>query len=287
MTAFPNVQVSVITPAFNCERFIERALQSVSRQSGDLHIEHIIIDDCSIDSTCAILEEYGRQDPLVKIIRLPRNSGPAEARNVGVRRASGRFLAFLDADDIWLPDKCSIQVEFMQKTGAAVSFTDYRFISDDGHRIGRRLRGPQRVGWHLHHMTRYLGCLTVMVDRSKVPDFHFPKVPPLYKAEDFLAWAPIVAREPAVRVPVDLARYAVVPNSRSSSTWLNGTSVWEVYRKIEKIPLSLAAFYFCSYAAFALAKRRYCRPLWERSRIDKGWKSDVEQPVFARAEGTE
>jgi teichuronic acid biosynthesis glycosyltransferase TuaG len=191
------------------------------------------------------------------------------ARNLAISAARGRYLAFLDADDVWLPERLRCQTEFMLHTHAAISYTDYRFMSEDGTRVGRRLRGPRRIGWHLHHMTRYLGCLTVMVDRAQCPDFSFGTVSPEYRAEDFLAWSQLIRRQGhAYRCPHDLARYAVVANSRSSNGTRAARSVWCLYRRVEHIPTVLAAVYFVAYAAFSTMKRLACRPCWPTTRID-------------------
>jgi teichuronic acid biosynthesis glycosyltransferase TuaG len=157
----------------------------------------------------------------------------------------------------------------MEETGAALSFTDYRVISEDGSLIGRRITGPSRVGWRLHHATRYLGCLTVMVNRELCTDFSFGQISPAIRAEDFLAWSRILLKHgPALRCPHDLARYAVVQNSRSSNRSRAARSVWRLYRRVEKIPALPACAYFLSYAASTLIKRWRHRPQWPRQLID-------------------
>ncbi len=263
------VLVSVITPVFNASRFLSRLIQSVKNQKG-IRYEHIIVDDCSTDNSLALLGLLATDDERIKIIHMANNCGVVEARNVAISHAKGRYLAFLDADDIWMPDKLKIQLHFMQENNAALSFTDYRFISEDGSKVGRLLRGPSRIGWTLHHVTRYLGCLTIMVDREKCPDFSFGDVSSEYRAEDFLAWSKIIKNiGPAIRCPHDLARYAIVMNSRSSSGSRAAKSVWRVYREVEKINIFLSSLYFVVYVIFSTIKRLYCRPIWLREFVDK------------------
>jgi teichuronic acid biosynthesis glycosyltransferase TuaG len=260
--------VSVITPAYNAVRFLPRVVECVRRQLG-VSYEHIIVDDCSTDDGWLELQKLAADDERIIIIRLPNNRGVVEARNAAISQARGRYLAFLDADDLWLEDKLLVQSCFMQETGAALSFTDYRFISEDGSKIGRLLKGPNKIGWSLHHMTRYLGCMTIMLDRDKYPDFLFDNISAEYRAEDFLAWSGIIRQHgPAIRCPHDLARYSVVPNSRSSSGSKAAKSVWRLYRGVERISLIMSGFYFICYVTFAAAKRFACRPIWPRSRID-------------------
>jgi glycosyltransferase involved in cell wall biosynthesis len=252
--------VSVITPAYNAGRFIARLVACVQQQEN-VSYEHIIVNDASTDDTADRLQQLAFNDPRIRLINCPKNVGVVMARNLAIKAARGRFLAFLDADDVWLPEKLSRQTDFMLRTHAAISYTDYRFMSEDGRLIGRRICGPRRVGWHMHHMTRYLGCLTVVVDRTQCPDFSFGTVSPKYRAEDFLAWSKLIRQHGyAYRCPHDLARYAVVANSRSSNKAQAARSVWRLYRDIEYLPALQAGFYFVTYAFFASIKGFLCRP---------------------------
>ena len=261
-------KISVITPVYNASKFIPRLLECVANQES-IVCEHILVDDCSQDDSHELLNEATSKNPFVKVIRLSKNSGPIIARNEAIKRASGRYLAFLDADDYWVPSKLATQVKFMEENDAALSFSDYRFISEDGNLVGKRISGFNKIGWSLHHMTRYLGCLTMIVDREKVPDFQFPKIKPAYRAEDFLAWSYVIQKTgPALRCPYDLARYAQVSNSRSSLGLRAAKSVWQLYRDVEKIPLIKAVLYFIIYALFATFKRSFYRPRFISSVID-------------------
>lgn len=260
--------VSIITPVYNAYKFLPRLLSSVRNQYG-IAYEHILVDDCSQDDSYDFLNNAGLTDHRIKVIRLKKNSGPVVARNAAIKHASGKYLAFLDADDYWMPNKLSTQVKFMEDNEAVLSFSDYRFISEDGRLIGRRLSGFNKISWSMHHITRYLGCLTVMVNHHKVPDFQFPNITPAYRAEDFLAWSSVILKTgPALRCPYDLARYAQVANSRSSLGFRAAKSVWLLYRNIEKIPLIKAGFYFFSYAMFASYKRILFKPRFKSSLID-------------------
>ena len=260
--------VSIITPFYNSSKFIPRLIEAVSNQSFDSY-EHIIVDDCSQGNNFTLLTEAVLKNPYVKVIKLSKNSGPVVARNEAIKHASGRYLAFLDADDYWMPNKLATQVKFMEENDAALSFSDYRFISEDGRLIGNRISGFNKIGWALHHMTRYLGCLTIVVNLEKVPDFQFPNICPASRAEDFLAWSKVIQKTgPALRCPHDLARYAQVANSRSSLGIRAAKSVWEMYISLENIPLVKAVPYFIAYVFFASFKRSWYRPRLESSMID-------------------
>lgn len=262
--------VSIITPNYNGERFIRRVVESVRRQN--FSVEHIIVDDCSTDGSWSLLVELSQKHPWLMPVRLNQNSGPVVARNRAIELSRGRFLAFLDVDDFWLPCKLKTQIEFMSSNDCSLSFSDYRFVSEDGKKIGRRIQGFKKIGWDLHHMTRYLGCLTIILDREKNPDFKFPNVSATVRAEDFLAWSHWIQQfGSALRCPYDLARYAVVDNSRSSSKIKASGSVWQVYREIENIPLVPALFYFSAYAAGVFWKRYWNRPFMNRAEVDQDY----------------
>lgn len=274
MTSEENVIVSVITPAFNGAKFIRRLVESVELQN--FHLEHIVVDDCSTDNSWEILLELSNKYKWLKVFRLEENKGPIVARNKAIELANGRFLAFLDVDDFWLPNKLSVQVEFMLRENVAISYSDYRFVNEEGAIIGRRLRGFNKIGWNLHHMTRYLGCLTMVVDRYKINDFFFPKISPAYRAEDFLAWSICISKGfNVVRCPYDLARYSVVENSRSSKNLRAAVSVWKLYRNLESLSLIKSSFYFICYTVFTVWKRIWFRPFIQRERIDKDFKWSV------------
>lgn len=268
MTHMDDPLVSIITPAHNAEKFLDR-LVACAQWQREVSYEHIIVNDASTDNTYVRLKQLAAMDPRIKLIHCSQNVGVVAARNLALIKARGRFLAFLDADDIWLPDKLSYQTNFMLTTGAVITYTDYRFMSENGKLVGRLLRGPRRIGWHLHHMTRYLGCLTVMVDRKQHPDFSFGTVSPEYRAEDFLAWSQLIRKHGyAYRCPHDLARYAIVANSRSSNGTRAARSVWHLYRDVERLPTLLATFYFVIYALFSSTKRIICKPRWPASPLD-------------------
>lgn len=259
--------ISIITPNFNGQRYLARCVKCVANQ--DSNLEHIIVDDCSNDDSWSLLLKLADEYPWLRPIRLERNSGPVVARNKAIELSRGRFLAFLDVDDFWLPNKLSTQLRFMYDKSCALSFSDYRFVSEDGFMIGRRLQGFNSVGWHLHHMTRYLGCLTIMLDRYKIPDFYFPSLETAKRAEDFLAWSKCIRQAgPALRCPHDLARYSVVPNSRSSVTRSSIGSVWRLYTDVEGIAFPVAGFYFFIFALGVVWKRFRYRPTLERGAVD-------------------
>jgi glycosyltransferase involved in cell wall biosynthesis len=264
--------VSIITPVYNARKFLSRLFDNVSSQTHQ-NYEHILVDDGSIDGGYELIQKLSLGDPRVKVIRVEKNIGVVGARNLALKMAKGDFLAFLDADDLWLPNKLSVQLDFMRQNNIAISFTDYRCISQDGQLVGALLKGPAKINWHLHHMTRYIGCLTVMLDRKFVPDFYFDQLDVDYRSEDFYAWSKVIRLHGyASRCPHDLARYSVTENSRSSNGLRAATLVWDLYRNVESISMFQSLIYFSSYIFFVSFKRFFYKPKFKSFDIDgRSW----------------
>jgi len=255
--------VSVITPLYRAEPFLEDLVLSLAKQTFK-DFEWICVDDCSPDRSVERLEKAAAGLLSLEIVRLPSNQGPAAARNSGLRVARGRYVAFLDADDLWLPEKLERQVEFMARHQHVFTFHDYRRMSHDGTSAGALVRGPDVVDWALLHKRRGVGCLTVMLERSVIPDGLFPERKELGEhtiAEDFVAWARLLRDGvKAHRIPVDLARYRIARRSRSANLFRATLSVWRIYRAHERIPLPRAAWYFFNYAVYSILRRVATRP---------------------------
>jgi teichuronic acid biosynthesis glycosyltransferase TuaG len=253
------IEVSVITPVRNGGQHIKNAVLSVEKQVYPC--EHVIIDDSSEDDTWDILVKLKQDRPWIKIIQLPIKTGPIGARNVGIKNAKGRYIAFLDADDIWLPSKLKIQISFMKLANHAFTFTDYRCISHDQKRVGRRVSGLSKINWHLHHSTRFIACSSVIIDRSSFNEFTMRDVWPAKRGEDFLAWADCIKKcKNAVRCPHDLLFYSLSKNSRSAKKVSGAISMFLIYNKVEKISLIKTFLYLISYGLFSIVKIIWQKP---------------------------
>jgi len=267
--------ISVISPAYNAKLFIQSAVLVMVPfiMKG---VEWIIIDDASEDNTADRFSHVLKRMDMnhekgfrIAINRLASNSGPITARNIGLSTANGRYIAFLDVDDVWLPGKLEIQLEYMQKKKAGIIFSDYRHMSFNGDTVGRLVSAPDRVNFATLHRTRGIGCLTVMIDRHKISDFRFPNLPRNLLNEDFLAWASILRQGfVAERIPIDLARYRLSPESRSSSKMRAAISTWKIYRDVEKLSFWQSAIWFAEYAIRAKYKHLNSYPQYPRAEID-------------------
>ncbi|HEY0248903.1 MAG TPA: glycosyltransferase family 2 protein [Gryllotalpicola sp.] len=248
-------------PAFNSARTLRDSAQSVLDQSLD-SLELIVIDDGSTDSTSVIAEGLAARDARVRLVRRPASGGPAAARNTGIAVARGRYLAFCDADDLWLPSKLARQLELAGATGAALVYSAYHRVDADFAGPATAFRSQERVvhvPTHLTHTellrSNLIGCLTAVVDVERTGPISMPDLP---GAEDWALWLRIL-REGGRAVGIDepLALYrAARPGSHSTRRWRAVGAVWRVLRVEEGISVPGAALRLVTDALAALRKSR-------------------------------
>jgi teichuronic acid biosynthesis glycosyltransferase TuaG len=244
--------VSIVIPAFNAARFIGEAIGSVQSQTYGTW-EMIVVDDCSRDDTCTIVEGLAAADPRIRLVRRKENGGPAAARNTALDAATGQYVAFLDSDDVWLPRKLERQTTFMRARGAALSFTGYRRISESADACGRLIRVPDRLGYHDLLKNTAIATSTVMVDREKTGPFEMTKT----YYDDFALWLHLLKRGfAAYGLREDLVRYRVVGKSVSRHKGRSALWVWRTYRQVEELSLPYSAWCFVNYAVRAFWKYR-------------------------------
>ena len=253
-------EVSIITPMYNASRWLPSLFESIRGQTFQ-NFEHLLADDLSTDDGVAIATALSRGDPRFHVLRMERNGGPAAARNLAIAAARGRYLAFLDADDVWLPNKLEMQLAWTKQHGHAFTYHDYRHMSHDGARLGAVVSGPDVLTLETLHTRRGTGgCLSVMIDREQLPGFRFPELQRTLP-EDFLAWLAIIKRGcNGYRLPQDLGRYRLTPASRSSNKFASARAVWYLYRSVEKLPWATAASWWMQYAWNARVMYHRARP---------------------------
>ncbi len=243
--------VSIITPAYNAERFIAATIESVLAQSFQ-DWELLVADDVSSDQTPDIVTSFAKRDPRVRLLRRGQNGGPAAARNTALRAAAGRYIAFLDNDDLWLREKLARQIAFMQERNCAISYTAYRRMSEDGRTIGPIIQVPPRLTYGQLLRNTAIANMTAIVDREQTGTFEL--VETWY--DDYILWLSLLRRGfTAAGLPEDLARYRVVSRSVSSNSLRAATWVWRVYRDHEGLNPIHAAWCLLHYAVRAAHKR--------------------------------
>lgn len=242
--------VSVIMPAYNSEIHIEEAIASVEGQTLT-DWELCVTDDCSTDRTGAIVKLMAKDDARIKYVKQPVNQGAAAARNDALDRALGRFVAYLDADDIWFPEKLERQVAFMEKGGYGFSCASYAVIGEDSKPMGRTVSMPEvsdRWGYLTHN---YLQTVGIMADLSVV-DRSLIHMPPADR-EDAATWLQVLsAGHACYGMPDVLCAYRRTDGSLSSDHVSAAKGTWRFYRDYAKLPLVQAVYCFGRYAALAV-----------------------------------
>ena len=244
--------VSIITPSWNVAPLIGETIASVQAQTMT-DWEFLIADDCSTDQTPAIVESHAAQDPRIILIRQPRNGGPALARQAAIERAQGRFMAFLDSDDLWLPTKLARQIAFSQAKRAALSYTAFRRIDETGSATGRLIEVPESLTYRQLLKNTSIATLTALVDREVAGDIAMKNEP----YDDFCLWLSILRPgHVAHGLNEDLARYRVRGTSVSSRPLRSAGWVWHIYRKVERLSPLESAWCFAHWGTRAWLKRR-------------------------------
>lgn len=250
---FETGKVSIITPVYNAERFIAKTIKSVQAQTYS-NWELLLINDASSDSSESIIQDMMSEDARIKCINLQENSGAAVARNTGLDKATGQYVAFIDSDDMWLPDKLEKQLRFMSEHGYAFTYTNLELISEEGDVLKSRLPIPRELSYHDLLKNTAIACSTVMIDQSVIGTF---KMPLVRRGQDTATWLMLLRTRNINAYGLDdvLNRYRQVSGSISSNRFVALKRTWYTYRHIEKLPRHQALYYFIMYVLNAVKRR--------------------------------
>ena len=248
--------VSVIMPSYNSERHIAESIESVRAQTLT-DWELLVSDDCSTDSTRDIVAGFAEADSRVRLFPLKENGGASVARNNSLAHARGRYIAYLDSDDLWYPEKLERQVAFMKDRGAAFSCCSYEVIGEEGAPLGRTVRMLDEgdyMGFLTHNLLQTVG---IMADTSRV-DRGLLVMPAMRRRQDAATWLQVLkAGYPCYGLHDVLCSYRRVEGSLSSNKVEAARGVWRLYREVEHLKLPLAVYCFIRYAVLAVWKRTY------------------------------
>ncbi|ACV39493.1 glycosyltransferase family 2 protein [Leptotrichia buccalis] len=243
-------KVSIIVPMYNAEKFIGKTIESVLAQTYQ-NWEMLIMNDVSTDNSLAIVSLYAKKDERIKIVNTEKNVGVVKGRNFLIDLASGKYIAFLDADDYWHNEKLEKQIKFMKEKNASISCTEYTRVKENEEKINDVII-KEEISYNDMLKNNYLGCLTVIYDAKKIGKRYFKE---LEKNEDYVLWLEIVKDVNTIYgLKENLAYYRVLDNSRSSNKVKTAKVRWEIYRKIEKLSLLKSLYYFLHYAIRAVLK---------------------------------
>ena len=248
--------VSVIMPAYNVQAYLEDAIRSVMNQTFQ-DWELVVVDDTSTDNTPNILQALAKEEPRLVVERLAKNRGVGYCRNRALELAKSRFVAFLDSDDRWHPEKLSHQLAFMQNNGAGFSFTAYEVISATGEWLSLAPPVPPEMNYQHLLGNSLIGCSTVILDRESVGDVRFPD---MRTRQDFALWCTILRDgKTAAGLGEVLTQYRLSPSGISKNKWKGARQHWRVYREYLGLGLFSATRHFVSYAWNASRKHRRYR----------------------------
>ena len=206
--------VSIVMPCFNTAQYIGDSIRSVINQTYD-NWELLIVDDCSTDDSIFIIKEF--KEPRIKLFQNEKNSGAAVSRNYALREAKGRWIAFLDSDDVWSNEKLEKQLEFMNDNQYSFTYTDYR-ICENGKWLPYINTGPDKVNKRVMFNYCYFSTITVMYQREKVG---LIQIPDLKKNNDYAMWLRVIEKSDAYRLPECLSFYIKHDGSISSGSKFN------------------------------------------------------------------
>ena len=243
--------VSVITPVYNAEKYIEETLDSMVKQTYK-HMEFILVDDCSQDNSAEIIKKYAAKHPKIIYHLQEKNMGAGVARNTALELAQGRFVAFLDSDDLWHPEKTEKQLDIMKKTGSPLSYAAIEMINEKSEVIKSKRNVKECCDYRFLLHNTMIATSSVIVDRVQLGDFrmHLRR-----GGQDYATWLKLLRGGVVARgINEALVQYRVSSNSLSSNKFKSIKQVWEIQTQDEKINKTAAAVHVVCFTLNALKK---------------------------------
>ena len=243
--------VSIIVPVYNAEKFIKDTINTVLQQTHQ-NFELILVDDCSNDASIQLIQQ--EKDKRIQLIKNKKNSGAAISRNNGIKIAKGKYLCFLDADDLWDKQKIEKQVSYMKKNNCAFSYTAYEFANEKGLPTGKKVFIPSKITYNEALKNTTIWTSTVMFNMEKLSkeDIYMPNV----KSEDTATWWKILKKiDKAYGLNEILSYYRRSEGTLSSNKIEAIKRIWNLYRNVEKLPIIKSVYCFMFYLFRAIKRR--------------------------------
>ena len=243
--------VSIIMPSYNTGGLIQKSIESVLAQTYQ-NWELIIVDDCSKDNTDEVVD--GIKDSRIKYLKNEKNSGAAVSRNRALREATGKWIAFLDSDDLWLPDKLEKQIGFMESNSYHFSYTKYEEMNAEGVETGVTVSGPKHITKTGMFNFCWPGCLTVMYDREYVGDI---QIADIKKNNDYAMWLKVCRKADCYLLDEVLAKYRRGRAGSVSSHSIKTMIGWhyKLFHEAEGQNAIVSAFNTCRNLGFGFYKK--------------------------------
>ncbi len=254
-----NDQVSVIMPTYKCGRFIGKSIKCVQSQSYQ-NWELIVVDDCSDDDTVDIVHELMKTDNRIRLYQNGCNSGAAVSRNTALRNAKGRWIAFLDSDDLWERTKLEKQIKFMEDNGYAFSYHEYIEIDEQDKELGVHVSGKEHVGKFDMFACCWPGCLSVMYDASKIG---LIQINDIKKNNDTAMWLKVIRKADCYLLPETLGKYRRRANSITPKPlWKRIWAHYPLFRVAEEMnPISATFWVIMNVFGNAYKKMKYVKKI--------------------------
>ena len=247
--------VSIITPSFNSEKFISETIQSVQNQTYK-NWEMIIVDDCSSDETVSIITRMALLDNRIQLFQSEKNSGTGIARNTALGKSKGRYISFLDADDLWKPQKLEKQIDFLKTNGLPFTFSFYDCIDEEGKPVNKKVEAPRNLSYRQLFFCNYVGNLTGIYD---VNYFGKIAISSIRKRQDWMHWLTILKKvKTAQLIPESLAFYRIRKNSISASKLDLVKHNFTVYRTFHRFNIVVSLLCMAGF----LFKQLIIKPLY-------------------------
>ncbi len=244
--------VSIITPLYQAQKYISKTIESVRSQTYE-NWEMIVVDDCSTDAGSSLVRAYTTEDSRIRYHRNEKNMGAAKSRNEAMKLARGQYLAFLDSDDLWEPQKLEKQIKLMQEKNAAFVFAGCDVIDDDGKPLQKIRHVPEYITYEKLLWGNVIPCLTVLIDREKAGDFSMPNI----GHEDYATWLKILKKvKEAYGIDEVLGHYRVNRNSLSGNKLRTIRWTWNIYRNEQHLPIIKSILYLFGHLTQAAKKMR-------------------------------
>ena len=244
--------VTIVTPVYNSGKFIAYTINSVLSQTYK-NWEHILVDDCSTDNSLEIIKSFASSDSRFKIFHLDVNSGSGVARNLAIENASGKYIAFLDSDDIWIPERLERHIEFMEKGNYAFSHSSYGYLNEDGSFIPKIYKvGTEPVDYKKLLRRTEISCLTAIYNQEKIGKFYMPD---LRRKQDYALWLSILrSGVKSYPYPEVLAYYRQRKGSATSNKFRLILKHYKFLRQNEKLGISSGIKYTVFWAVGGIFK---------------------------------
>lgn len=249
-----NCLVSIIMPSYNSEKYLLDSINSVKNQTYQ-NWELLIIDDCSKDNSVLIIKEAMKQDKRIKLFENKKNEGVALTRNKGIMKSKGRFICFLDSDDLWNKDKLIKQIDFMKTRNYSFSYTNYEFTNSHGIPNNKIVNVPIKINYKQALKNTTIFTSTVMFDLNLLSkeDIYMPN---LRRGQDTATWWKVLKKvEYAYGLNEVLSYYRRTDNSLSSNKIVALKRTWNLYRKVERFGIITSSYYFSWYIFNAIKRR--------------------------------